>query len=63
MVNVRQMDTSALTLRAQTIINEVLDNRNMMVYVINVDGSFVEIQPGCTFISMERYQMEIYERK
>lgn len=50
----------ALTSQAQTIINKVLEDRNQMIYAINPDGSFVEIQPGCTLLSMERYQMEIY---
>lgn len=53
------MDVSALTLQAQSIINEVLKG-NTMMYAINPDGSFVEIQPGCTLLSMNRYQMEMY---
>ncbi len=54
------MDISALTLQAQVIINKVLDSKNTMMYAINPDGSFVEIQPGCTLLSMDRYQMEMY---
>ena len=50
----------ALTSQAQTIINKVLEDRNQMIYAINPDGSFVEIQPGCTLLSMDRYQMETY---
>lgn len=50
----------ALTSQAQTIINKVFEDRNQMIYVINPDGSFVEIQPGCTLLSMDRYQMETY---
>ena len=54
------MDISALTLQAQTIINKVLERENTMMYAINPDGSFVEIQPGCTLLTMDRYQMEMY---
>ena len=54
------MDISALTLQAQVIINQVLERKNTMMYAINPDGSFVEIQPGCTLLSMDRYQMEMY---
>lgn len=54
------MDISTLTLQAQVIINKVLDSKNTMMYAINPDGSFVEIQPGCTLLSMDRYQMETY---
>ena len=54
------MNTIALVSQAQTTINKVLEDRNQMIYVINPDGSFVEIQPGCTLLSMDRYQMEIY---
>ena len=54
------MDTSALTLQAQTIINAVLKGKNKMMYVINQDGSFVEIQPECTLLYADRYQMETY---
>ena len=50
----------ALTSQAQTIINKITENGRQMIYVINPDGSFMEIQPGCTLISMERYQMEMY---
>ena len=49
-----------LTSQAQTIINKVLEDRNEMIYVINPDGSFVEIQPGCSLLHMQRYQMETY---
>lgn len=51
---------NALTSQAQTIINKVLEGKNKMMYVINPDGSFVEIQPRCTLLSMDRYQMETY---
>ena len=54
------MNISALTLQAQDILNKVLENRNTMVYAINSDGSLIEIQPGCTLLSMDRYQMEVY---
>ena len=55
------MDINAnLTSQAQTILNKVLEGKNTMVYAINPDGSLMEIQPGCTLLSMERYQMEIY---
>lgn len=54
------MNVNALTSQAQTILNKVLENRNTMMYAINPDGSFVEIQSGCTLLSMDRYQMEIY---
>lgn len=56
------MDISALTLQAQTIINKVLERENTMMYAINPNGSFVEIQPGCTLLTMDRYQMEMYVR-
>lgn len=57
------MDISTLTLQAQTIINKVLKRQNTMLYAINPDGSFMEIQPGCTLLCMERYKMEeIYVR-
>mgnify|MGYP003499817319 FL=1 len=46
--------------KAQTFINNFLKGKNTMLYVINPDGSLMEIQPGCTLLSMERYQMEIY---
>jgi len=46
--------------KAQTFINNFLKGKNTMLYAINPDGSFMEIQPGCTLLSMERYQMEIY---
>lgn len=54
------MDISTLTLQAQTIINKVLKGKNKMMYVINQDGSYVEIQPGCTLLTVDRYQMETY---
>ena len=54
------MDTNTLTLQAQTTINEALKGKNTMMYVINPDGSFLEIMPGCTLLCMERYQMETY---
>ena len=49
-----------LTSQAQTIINKVLESKNTMMYAINQDGSIMEIQPGCTLLSMDRYQMETY---
>lgn len=49
-----------LVSQAQTIINKVLEDRNEMIYVINSDGSFVEIKPGCSLLNMQRYQMEMY---
>lgn len=51
---------AVMTCQAQAIINKVLKGKNTMLYVINPDGSLMEIQPGCTLLSMERYQMEIY---
>lgn len=51
---------NALTSQAQTIINKVLEGKNTMMYVINPDGSLMEIQPGCTLLSAERYKMETY---
>lgn len=54
------MDISALTYQAQALINEVLKGKNKMMYIINQDGSFVEIQPGCTLLTVDRYQMETY---
>ena len=50
----------ALTSQAQTILNRITEDGRQMLYAINSDGSFVEIQPGCTLLSMDRYQMEIY---
>jgi hypothetical protein len=50
----------ALTSQAQTIINKITEDGRQMIYAINPDGSFMEIQPGCTLLSMERYQMEMY---
>lgn len=50
----------ALTSQAQTILNRITEDGKQMVYAINPDGSFVEIQPGCTLLNMERYQMEMY---
>lgn len=49
-----------LVSQAQTILNKVLEDENEMVYAINPDGSFVEIQPGCTLLSMGRNQMVMY---
>ena len=54
------MSINALTSQAQTIINKVLEGKNTMMYAINPDGSIIEIQPGCTLLSMKRYQMESY---
>ena len=54
------MNFNALTSQAQTIINKVLEGKNKMLYAINPDGSIMELQPGCTLLSMERYQMETY---
>lgn len=51
---------AVMTCQAQAIINKVLEGKNTMMYAINPDGSFVEIQPGCTLLSMDRYQMETY---
>lgn len=55
-----QQDNRDLTSQAQTIINKVLEDRNEMIYVINPDGSFIEIKPGCSLLNMQRYQMETY---
>ena len=49
-----------LARQAQTIINKILENKSEMIYAINPDGSFLEIQPGCTLLTMDRYQMETY---
>lgn len=46
--------------KAQALINDFLKGKNTMLYAINPDGSIMEIQPGCTLLSMERYQMEMY---
>lgn len=54
------MDINTLASQAQTIINKLLGRRNTMMYVINADGSFMEVQPGCTLLCMDRYQMETY---
>lgn len=54
------MNINALTSQAQTIINKVLEEKNTMMYIINSDGSLMEIQPGCSLISTGRYQMETY---
>ena len=48
----------ALTSQAQTILNKILEDKSQMMYVINPDGSFVEIQPECTLLYMDRYKME-----
>ena len=55
-----QQDNRGLTSQAQAIINKVLEDRNEMIYVINPDGSFIEIKPGCSLFNMQRYQMETY---
>ena len=49
-----------LTAQAQANLNKVLECKNTMVYAINVDGSIMELQPGCTLLTMERYKMETY---
>lgn len=54
------METVNLVSQAQTIINKVLEDKSQMIYAINPDGSFVEIQPGCSLLSMDRYQMAAY---
>lgn len=55
-----EINYRALTSQAQTILNRITEDGRQMLYIINSDGSFVEIQPGCTLLSMDRYQMEIY---
>lgn len=55
-----EINYRALTSQAQTILNRITEDGRQMLYAINPDGSFVEIQPGCTLLSMDRYQMEIY---
>lgn len=55
-----EINYRALTSQAQTILNRITEDGRQMVYAINPDGSFMEIQPGCTLLSMARYQMEIY---
>lgn len=50
----------ALTSQAQTILNKILEDKSQMIYAINPDGSFVEIQPGCSLLILERHQMEMY---
>lgn len=50
----------ALTSQAQTILNKITEDGRQMIYAINPDGSFVEIQPGCSLLCMDRYQMETY---
>ena len=49
-----------LTTQAQANLNKVLEGKNTMMYAINPDGSIMEIQPGCTLLTMERYKMETY---
>ena len=49
-----------LTTQAQANLNKVLECKNTMVYAINVDGSIMELQQGCTLLTMNRYQMETY---
>lgn len=51
---------AVMTCQAQAIINKVLEGKNKMMYAINPDGSLMELQPGCTLLNMERYQMEAY---
>ncbi len=55
-----EINYRALTSQAQTILNRITEDGRQMLYAINPDGSFVEIQPGCTLLSMDRYQMEMY---
>ena len=55
-----EINYRALTSQAQTILNRITEDGRQMLYVINSDGSFVEIQPGCTLLSMDRYQMDTY---
>lgn len=55
-----EINYRALTSQAQNILNRITEDGRQMLYVINPDGSFVEIQPGCTLLSMDRYQMETY---
>ena len=49
-----------LTAQAQANLNKVLEGKNTMIYAINPDGSIMELQPGCTLLTMERYKMETY---
>ena len=49
-----------LTTQAQANLNKALECKNTMVYAINIDGSIMELQPGCTLLCMDRYQMEVY---
>ena len=49
-----------LATQAQANLNKALECKNTMVYAINVDGSIMELQPGCTLLCMDRYQMETY---
>lgn len=49
-----------LVSQAQNILNKVLEDKNEMIYVINPDGSFIEIKPGCSLLNMQHYQMEMY---
>ena len=55
-----EINYRALTSQAQTIINKITETGRQMMYVINPDGSLMELQPGCTLLHMERYQMEAY---
>ena len=54
------MNINALTAQAQTILNKILEGNNTAIYVINPDGSLMEIQPGCTLLNMERIKTETY---
>ena len=46
------MNINALTSQAQTILNKILEGNNTKMYVINPDGSFMEIQPECTLLNV-----------
>ncbi len=48
--------------KVQFLIDSFLEGKNNMLYVINPDGSFMELQKGCTLLSKERYKMEVYIR-
>jgi hypothetical protein len=49
-----------LVSKAQTIINNFLGKPNRIIYAINPDGSVMELQPGVTLLSAERYRMEVF---
>lgn len=55
-----EINYRALTSQAQTILNKITENGRQMMYAINPDGSLMELQPGCTLLNMDRYQMEAY---